>query len=293
MPAQFLMTDPAHYCVGYQINPWMRPGVWRADPVGLGHAARAAWTALKAALEAQGATVRVIPGLPGQPDMVFPANAAVVLDRKALVARFRHAERAGEEAGFIAAFEQLKAAGLIDHVAQIDVMQEGAGDCIWDAERGLFWAGEGPRSSSKAPAIIARHFGREVVRLPLASARYYHLDTCFRPLPGGEILYYPPAFMPQTVARLRARVPGRLLIEASTEDAERFSVNAIAVGRTLIMATPTDALRARLTSLGYEVVGLDLSPFLLSGGGAALHDLASRSRGHRRAHRPLRMRNQP
>jgi N-dimethylarginine dimethylaminohydrolase len=268
MPTQFLMTDPAHYRVGYQINPWMRPGVWRADPVGLGHAARAAWTALKAALEAQGATVRVIPGLPGQPDMVFPANAAVVLDRKALLARFRHPERAGEEAGFIAAFEQMQAAGLIDHIAQIEVTQEGAGDCIWDAGRGLFWAGEGPRSSPKAAAIIARHFGREVVRLPLASERYYHLDTCFRPLPGGEILYHPPAFTPEALRRLWSRVPAHRLIEASAEDAERFSVNAVAVGRTLIMAAPTEALRSRLNSLGYELVGLDLSPFLLSGGAA-------------------------
>ena len=59
--------------------------------------ARAGWEALKAALEHAGADVRVMAGVAGLPDLVFPANAAVVLDGRALVARFRHPERAGEE----------------------------------------------------------------------------------------------------------------------------------------------------------------------------------------------------
>ena len=268
MTAQFLMTDPTHYCVGYEINPWMRPDAWGADPAGNGRAARAAWSGLKAAIEAEGARVRVLGGLPGQPDMVFPANAAIVLNRMALVSRFRHAERSGEEPGFLASFQALKAEGLLDHVAQIEVVQEGAGDCIWDAGRRLFWAGEGPRSSPDAAPIIARYFGQEVVRLPLASERYYHLDTCFCPLPGGEILYYPPALTPEALRRLHDRVPAAQLIEAAAGDAEGFSVNAVAIDRTIIMARPTSRLKAALSERGYRVVGLDLAPFLLSGGGA-------------------------
>jgi N-dimethylarginine dimethylaminohydrolase len=268
MAAQLLMTDPAHYWVGYEINPWMRPRAWSADPAGNGRAALAAWSALKTAIEAQGARVRVLPGRVGQPDMVFPANAAIVLDRKALVARFRHPERKGEEPEFLAAFQALQAEGVLDHVAQIDLVQEGAGDCIWDAGRGLFWAGDGPRSSPDAAPVIARHFGQSVVRLPLASARYYHLDTCFCPLPGGEILYYPPALTPEGLRRLRDIVPAALLIEATRGDAEGFCVNAVALDRTILMARPAPALERRLGERGYDVVGLDLSPFILSGGGA-------------------------
>ncbi|HEY5008773.1 MAG TPA: arginine deiminase-related protein, partial [Caulobacteraceae bacterium] len=253
MAAQFLMTDPAHYRVGYEINPWMRPAAWAADPAGHGRAAQAAWTALKAAIEGQGARVRVIPGLAGQPDMVFPANAAIVLDRKALVARFRHPERRGEEPGFLAAFQALQADGVLDHVAQIDVVQEGAGDCIWDAGRRLFWVGDGPRSSPDAAPIIARHFGQAVVRLPLASKRYYHLDTCFCPLPGGEILYYPPALMPEALRRLHDIVPAAQLIEATPADAEGFCVNAVALDRSIVMAWPTANLKRRLGERGYRV----------------------------------------
>ena len=50
----------------------------------------------------------------GLPDLVFTANAAVVLDGKALLARFRHPERQGEESIVERAFHRLKAAGFID-----------------------------------------------------------------------------------------------------------------------------------------------------------------------------------
>ena len=51
--------------------------------------------------------------MPGLPDLVFTANAAVVLDRQALLARFRHPERQREEAHFEAAFRSLQAHGLL------------------------------------------------------------------------------------------------------------------------------------------------------------------------------------
>lgn len=265
----FLMTDPAFYDVAYQINPWMKPEVWGAEAEANGRAARTSWLALKSALEAAGAEVIVTPGAPGLPDMVFPANAAIVLDRKALVARFRHAERAGEAAHFLAAFKALQAKGALDTVAAFeDVFQEGAGDCIWDAGRRLFWVGDGPRSSPEAAAQIGRFFGEQGVRLPLATERYYHLDTCFCPLPGGEILYYPPALTAEAHRRLRDIVPGHLLIEADAADAEAFCVNAVAIGRQVIMARPNARLTARLAARGYAVTGVDLAPFLLSGGGA-------------------------
>jgi N-dimethylarginine dimethylaminohydrolase len=266
---EFLMTDPAHYRVGYEINPWMAPKVWGADPAANATAARHAWQRLKRALEAAGAQVRVIAGEAGQPDMVFPANAAVVLDRKALVARFRHPERAGEAPAFLAAFESLRREGVLDEVAQVrGVFQEGAGDAIWDAGRALIWTGYGPRSDKAAGKVISDYFGRPVAPLELADARYYHLDTCFCPLPGGEVVYWPAAFTPAGVRRIHDIVPGAMLIEATAGDAAAFAVNAVAVGGHVIMARPTPYLRDRIAERGYRVVELDLAPFLLSGGAA-------------------------
>jgi N-dimethylarginine dimethylaminohydrolase len=264
----FLMTDPSLYDVAYQINPWMKPGDWSLDSAANRRAAVAASAALRVALEDSGAEVTLIPAEAGVPDLVFPANAAVMLDDKVLLARFRHAERSGEEPHFRRAFERLQARGLATRVEQIDVDHEGAGDCIWDAARQLFWVGSGPRSSALAGARIAAYFGREVVELPLATEQFYHLDTCFCPLSGGEILYYPPALTAEARGRLRDIVPPHLLIEATPEDAAAFCVNAVSLGDTIIMAEPPLSLRRRLTERGYKVLGVDLAPFILSGGGA-------------------------
>lgn len=265
----YLMTDAANYDVAYQINPWMRPEVWDADPAANRRAAVDASQALRTALEDSGAVVHAMGGVDGLPDLVFPANAGIVLNGKALVARFRHAERQGEEPHFLAAFENLRDLGLLTEVVQIEgCEQEGAGDCIWDASRRLFWVGSGPRSSPGSADIIARHFGQQVVHLSLATEQFYHLDTCFCPLSGGEILYYPPALTAEARGRLRDLVPAHLLIEATAEDAAAFCVNAVSLDRTIIMAAPPLSLRQRLTDRGYKVVGVDLAPFILSGGGA-------------------------
>src|SRR4051812_20834216 len=189
----FLMTDPSWFDVCYQINPWMQPTAW--SPKSL-EAAKAASAALKAALRSAGAQVETVGAVRGLPDLVFPANAAIVLDGRALLARFRHPERQGEEAVFRSAFMALRARGVISEVIDLpqEVFQEGAGDAIWDAGRRLFWVGYGPRSSKASVAAIARTFGQEVAPLELASDRFYHLDTCFCPLSGGQVLFYPDAF---------------------------------------------------------------------------------------------------
>jgi len=266
---QFLMAEPTHYDVAYQINPWMKPEAWRAAAGENLAAARSAWTQLKTALERCGGAVHAMPGVAGSPDIVFPANAAVVLDRKAVAARFRHAERRGEEPHFLAALERLRDQGLLDEVVKIDgCFQEGAGDCLWDAARGHFWVASGPRSTRQSVAAIARAFGRPVVHMPLATDRYYHLDTCFCPLSGGEILYYPPALSEEALAALYSRTSPDQRLIASDEDAAAFCVNAVSIGRDVIMARPPARLATRLAERGYRVVSVDLDPFLLSGGGA-------------------------
>jgi N-dimethylarginine dimethylaminohydrolase len=269
-PPLILMTDPAHFNVSYAINPWMKPAAWLLDAEGHRHSARLAWESLRSTLAAAGATIEVIAGAPGWPDMVFPANAAVVLDGRALLARFRYPERQGEESLFRAAFERLQRRGLLREVAEFPagLIHEGAGDGIWDATRELFWTGFGQRSDKAAANAIARFFGREAVALELATPRFYHLDTCFCPLSGGEVLVFPPAFTPDALGRIRERVARELLIEAAPDEAGAFCVNAVCLGPTVVMAEAPPRLRAILEERGYRVREVDLSPFILSGGGA-------------------------
>ncbi|MDZ4318236.1 MAG: arginine deiminase-related protein [Phenylobacterium sp.] len=265
----YLMTDPAHFEVSYQINPWMDPVLWRADASACARAA-AGSDALRHAIEAAGGKVEMIPAEAGLPDLVFPANAATVLDGRALMARFAHPERRGEEAPFLTAFHALRDRGVLHEVAELPpgVIHEGAGDALWDRARGWFWGGHGQRSTLAGLKAHADFFGQEVVALELATPHFYHLDTCMRPLDGGHILYYPPAFTDRALMTLRERVAPDLLIETDRAAAEALCVNAVNLGDTVIMAKAPPSLRTALAARGYRLVEVDLSPFIMSGGAA-------------------------
>ncbi len=263
----FLMTDPDCFDVSYRINPWMQPKAWTPECLA---GAKAASANLKAALQAAGAHVETVEAVRGLPDLVFPANAAVVLDGKVLLARFRHPERQGEEAVFRSAFLTLQKRGLVHEIVDLPegVLQEGAGDCIWDADRKLFWVGYGQRSNRASIAAIRHAFGQDVVALELASDRFYHLDTCFCPLAGGKVLYCPPAFTAESQAAIRAYVPEAQRIVASDEEAAAFCVNAVNLDAKVIMARAPATLRTKLRDRGYGLIEIDLDPFILSGGAA-------------------------
>src|SRR5215813_2158255 len=213
--AALLMCEPAHFGVTYSINPWMDPASWARDD--RAHAAaRREWTAFHRVLTRLGAAIELIPAVPGLPDLVFTANAALVLDRTALLARFRHPERQAEESHVAAAFRALQARGVVDEVVALPegVVLEGAGDCVWDAARQIFWMGHGPRSSLGARDPVAEIFGAEVVALELADARFYHMDTALSALPGGEVMYVPCAFTAAGRGAINERVPAAARIAA-------------------------------------------------------------------------------
>src|SRR5262247_85609 len=213
--ARILMCRPEHFAVSYAINPWMDPQSWARDA--LAHAAAAReWDGLHRKLLALGTAIELVAPAAGLPDLVFTANAAVVLDRQVLLARFRHPERQREEGHFATAFHALQAHGLIDAVRKLPngLVLEGAGDCVWDARRNLFWMGHGPRSDAAAARAVEDMFGRDVMALELADPRFYHMDTALAPLPGGEVMYLPSAFTAAGAAAIRQRVapPARIEI---------------------------------------------------------------------------------
>jgi len=267
--ARFLMCRPEHFAVNYAINPWMDPQSWARDANA--HAAAAGeWAALHRKLIELGGAIEHVPPAPGLPDLVFTANAAVVLDRRVLLARFRHGERAREEPHFEAAFRALQARGLVDCVRKLpkDIVLEGAGDCVWDATRGLFWMGYGPRSDARARRVVEDTYGREVIALELADERFYHMDTALAPLPGGEVMYLPEAFTAAGLAAIDSRVAPQQRIEIGIEDGCRLAANAVCLDHTLVVSGCSARLRAELEDRGYKVITTPLPSFLRSGGSA-------------------------
>jgi N-dimethylarginine dimethylaminohydrolase len=258
MSATILMCRPTHFEVSYVINPWMQHGAAH------GALALAQWRALRDALGAHAEIVTIEPQ-PGLPDMVFTANAGVVVGKRAMASHFMPHERRGEEPFFKRWFREC---GFVMVELPEDIGFEGAGDCLEDARRPMLWTGLGPRTEPEALAYLGRAFDREIVGLRLVDPRFYHLDTCFCPLSGGHVLYYPEAFHPTSRSEIERRVPAALRIPVGAEDAANFACNSVNLGSEVFMHQASPRLSAELARAGYRAHEIDLGEFLKAGGSA-------------------------
>ncbi len=254
------MCPPDFYDVDYVINPWMEGNIHRSSQA----KAQTQWQQLYEMLR-ESATVDLIPPQPGLPDMVFTANAGLVLGNKVVLSRFLHKERQGEEPHFKAWFEK---EGFEVFELPPELPFEGAGDALLDREGHWLWAGYGFRSELDSHPLLAQWLDIEVLSLHLIDSRFYHLDTCFCPLTGGYLLYYPDAFDAYSNRLIELRVPAAKRIPIGEGDAINFACNAVNVGQTVIMNKASESLRQRLTSLGFVVRETPLTEFLKAGGAA-------------------------
>lgn len=246
-----LMCPPTFFTVAYEINPWMSLD----EPVDAGRACRQ-WRDLVALYDDLGVAVELVEPEPDLPDMVFAANAAVVVDGRALVARFRHRERQGEQRAFARWFEQR---GLdVDRARRSN---EGQGDVLRVGE--VLFAGHGPRTTRAAHRELATWSGREVLSLHLVDDRYYHLDTALFPI-GDTVAYRPEAFDDASRRVLADRFPDA--VHADAADAAVLGLNAVVVGGTVVLPAGTRRLGPALRSRGFETVEVDMSELRKAGG---------------------------
>jgi len=257
---RILMCPPDHYDVDYVINPWMEGNIHKSSR----DRAVEQWQKLHQVLK-DVAIVDLVAPAKGWPDMVFTANAGLVLGTNVVLSRFFHKERQGEEPYFKAWFEEN---GFTVYELPKDLPFEGAGDALFDREGRWLWAGYGFRSELDSHPYIAKWLDTEVVSLRLIDERFYHLDTCFCPLTGGYLLYYPPAFDSYSNRVIEMRIPEEKRIIVEEPDAVCFACNAVNVGSTIVMNQISDGLRNKLTKAGFNVTETPLSEFLKAGGAA-------------------------
>jgi len=268
--ARLMMSAPDFFEVSYRINPWMDPANWQVSADRLARDARNGWAQLKHTYESLGAEIEVQHPERGLPDMVFTANAAVVLDRKVMLARFLCPERQGEEPHDRAFFEALRERGLVDAILAPPqgLYFEGAGDAIWDRSRGVLWTGYGQRSSRDMHHVLADAYGVPAVALELVDPRFYHLDTCFCVLPRGDILWFRPALSAASQVLVEELAGRDRLIDASEDDAHHLAVNSVSLGDDVVLCHASERLRAQLRERGYRPHVVSLDSFNRSGGAA-------------------------
>lgn len=257
---RFLMCPPNHYDVDYVINPWMEGNIHKSSR----DRAVEQWHQLHHILKDR-SLVDLVDPQPGWPDMVFTANAGLVLGKTVVLSRFLHKERQGEEPHFKKWFEDQ---GYTVYELPKDLPFEGAGDALLDREGRWLWTGYGFRSELDSHSYLAKWLDIEVVSLRLVDERFYHLDTCFCPLKGGYLLYYPPAFDAYSNRLIEMRVSPEKRIAIEEPDAVNFACNAVNIDHVVVMNKASESLKRRLADAGFEVVETPLTEFLKAGGAA-------------------------
>ncbi|MFN6393351.1 MAG: TIGR00300 family protein [Aphanizomenon sp.] len=257
---RFLMCAPDHYDVDYVINPWMEGNIHKSSR----DRAVEQWNKLYNVIKDH-AIVDLVEPEKGWPDMVFSANAGLVLGKNVVLSRFLHKERQGEEPYFQQWFEQNS---FNVYTLPKDLPFEGAGDALLDREGRWLWAGYGFRSELDSHPFLAKWLDIEVISLRLMDERFYHLDTCFCPLANGYLLYYPGAFDSYSNRVIEMRVAPEKRIAIVEADAVNFACNAVNVDSIVIMNKTSDGLKSRLAEVGFQVIETPLTEFLKAGGAA-------------------------
>ena len=267
----------------------------------------AQWHALKHVLEAHGVRVAVVPPVPAQPGLVYPANAGFLPDVDAPPPPGADAARPGGGRRFVLSNLLPSRAGETPHYRAV---LEGLGFACealdaslrFEGEADFFPAGEGlllthgrlerqrfvpafgippwrrlygfRTDAAVLPHLRAFAGGREILPLELGLEAHYHGDTALCGFGPGRrfLLAYRAALAPAGWDALAARFGDRLL-PLSEDDARRYAANAFslcdAAGAQLFLPKGLSArLLSAIRDRGVAPVEIDVSEFLKKGGGS-------------------------
>ncbi len=252
-----LMCAPKYFAVQYAIKPWMEGQIGQVDYA----IAQRQWTEFYNILK-EHAEIHLIDPRP-HPDLVFTANAGLMIENRFIPSRFKHEERRQEEPLYREWFEK-RSAHIIPLPKHISF--EGAGDALLEPGGKRLWAGHGFRTDQEAHPFLAEQLELEVISLQLVDSRFYHLDTCLCPLLNGDVMYYPAAFDEASRKAIEALVPPENRIIVAEKDTIHFACNAVLLGRVLFLNHASPNLIQLLEQKGYSPVIQPVSEFLKAGG---------------------------
>lgn len=257
---RYLMVEPNHFRVDYAINPYMdvhdQPDHVRT---------REQWLSVIEAIRDAGGEVEVLEQRPDAPDMVYAMNLGLAVNhpeqQRVVMSHMRFAERRMETetaepwfAGHGFETSYVGRDGVGAHFEAGDVFP--FGDALV--------AGYGPRSEELALKHLATELGVRVRGLRITHPGMYHLDLAFCPLDETKAMVCPAALDPESAASALAMVPEPLVL--TEEEALTFCANSIVLGKTILMPTCPDRVRAQLEEWGFEILLVDVSEFHKGGG---------------------------
>ncbi len=258
-------SDECSYRVAWRINPNMNVGAASPERAVVQH------DTLVSQLQSLGAHVKPVAFVHGAYDSVFVKDSAVVVRRRgemhALLTQPRYRERNMEQS---ARRRSLAGLGATIHAAPATPL-EGGDVVVRVGPSGVSGAflGTGFRSVADSAPALERFFGKRVTTLELRDPRLYHLDMALAIVAEDLVLVCDEALSPRSMARVASMFRADALVRVSLEDALRFAVNVVALGREVVVGSDVPRVRDALRARGYRTHVVDLDQFHHAGGSAA------------------------
>jgi len=299
-----LMGDPSQFSVKGGANPHTRTWLGTKRSVDRTQAIEQ-WYRLRDTLRGHGVRVVAVPADPGQPGLVYPANAGFLLPLDAEKPRFEKvfylsnliATRAGERLHYdrVVSSAGFRTAAVPEHLRF-----EGEADFFPAGDLHLLTHGRleeqrfvphlgippwkrvyGFRTDARVEKFLAPLVApRRVLRVELVLEAHYHGDTALCAFGPSRkyLLAWKPAIAPESWEALRANF-GEHLIEIADEDAARYAANsftytsssregAVRESFLFLPGGVSDRLLGEVRERGVTPVTVDVSEFLKKGGGS-------------------------
>lgn len=265
-------VDPSHFRIDNAINPHM---VGQKGDLNVVDHIRAVveWEALVAAYQALGIETEIWQANPACPDMVFCANQSLPfvnsLGQASALLSYMHSEARHCEVSLVS--DALVGMGTnvmsFEKERSEDYTFEGTGDALWVPGRRLLLGGYGFRTHSSVYSYVSQITASPVILFELLDPFFYHLDTALSVIDDRTVLACKKAFTLegwQDINFLFERVIEVPLGEANSPG---FACNAHSPDqRHVIIQKGNKKTERQLEALGYDVLAVDTSEFIKSGG---------------------------
>jgi len=287
-----LMGDPTHFSVRGGANPHTRSRWGRRKQVDRTRAIDQ-WHTLARALEARGVAVFVVPPDSRCPGLVYPANAGVFLAGGEGPGRLYLSNLLPSRAAERPIYEDFARRLGVD-TGSVRSRFEGEADFFPAAGRYLFTYGHlerqrfvprlgippyrrvyGFRTEIAALAELAALVpDADIIPVELVDEAFYHGDTVLCPFgPGRRFLLAYLDGLVRPAAQLLKALFRDDLIPLGREDAARYAANSFSLVRSegawlFMPAGVTPQLQAQVRDRGVEPVVIEVSEFLVKGGGS-------------------------
>src|SRR5262249_51879422 len=141
---------------------------------------------------------------------------------------FRFKERRGESPHFEKWF--------VEHDYEVVQLQkelffEGEGDALSCGD--TLVCGYRFRSDIRSHQFLGDLLQRLTLSVELVDERFYHLDTCFCPLPDGGAIWFPLAFDEYGQRVIREHIADLIVVESG--EAACFGCNAVVIGKQIVL----------------------------------------------------------